>query len=640
MHVVATAGHVDHGKSTLVQLLSGSDPDRWAEEKRRGLTIDLGFAHTTIGDGCHLALVDVPGHVRFIRNMLAGVGAVDAAMFVVAANEGWKPQSEEHLRILDLLGVHAAVAVVTKVGLASPERTADVATDVAARLGETGLAGAAVVATDSVSGEGLPALRSALAALLDRTPIAVDEGRPRLWVDRSFAARGAGTVVTGTLTGGSLAVGDEVAVGGGPGPAAAARRTVRIRGIQVHGEPQPRVAPGHRVALNLVGAHHRELVRGDALVRDRQWEPTRRIDVALQVLASLGHPVSRRGAYALYAGTGEQAVRIRILGPDAIEPGGDGLARLHLPVALPLLPGDRFVLREHGRGETVGGGEILDVAPVLPASRARPARTGTVERVVAERGWVDVDLLARITGTRRAADVGTWVVDPHVLAAARVDLRARVDAAGELGLDVAGLDPRRRALVGLLDGVGVVEGRATTTGGDWDGGGECGGVGGGVGSVAWGNRNGVGAGGQAAGDGGQGRVAGRAGGVGPAGPRSGSTYLWHPWLDALDAARWSPPDPHAQGVPSPLLRMLVRSGRVVERDGTYFSADAVAGAASIVACLLAASPAGVTVRAVRDALGSSRRHVLPLLAHLDATGVTRRRGDVRIAGPRLPAPPG
>jgi selenocysteine-specific elongation factor len=577
VHVLATAGHVDHGKSSLVLALTGVDPDRWAEEKARGLTIDLGFAAGRIGD-LAVSWVDVPGHVRFIRNMLAGVGAVDAVVLVVAATEGWKPQSAEHLAILDLLGVCTGVVALTKAGLVDDDRLEEVGADVTGRLAGTALAGSPVVAVDSLSGRGLDRLRSTLAGVLASTPTAADLGRPRLWIDRSFSAKGSGTVVTGTLSGGAVAVGDALVVAG-PGTAGRSGRPVRVRGLQVHGEPVGSAGPGHRLAVNLVGASRDEITRGDALISAGRWAPTRRADATLRVLASLDHPVSRRGAYALYAGTGEHVAGVRILGPEAIEPGEEGLVRLHLAAAVPWLPGDRYVLREQGRGETVGGGVVLDVDPVLPASRARPSIDPA--RVVAERGWIDADLLVRLTGTPATPTVGHWVVDPAAMAAAVDGLRATVEAAGEYGLEVATLDDRQRAVLAAgLEGVEVRDG--------------------------WARRR----------------------SQGPA----------HPWLDALDAAPWSPPAPEEWDVPRPLLRQLVASGRVVERDGVWWSADAVASAAGVVARLLVSSPGGVTVGEVRDALGSSRRHVVPLLAHLDATGVTRRRGDLRIAGPRLPAP--
>ncbi len=572
MHVVATAGHVDHGKSTLVHALTGIDPDRFGEEKARGLTIDLGFAWTTLPSGRGLAFVDVPGHIRFIKNMLAGVGAVDACLFVVAATEGWKPQSEEHLRILELLGVSHGLVALTKVAVVDDDHRELAGMDVADHLAGTFLEGAEVVEVDAPSGAGIEELQAALDRLLATTPPAADLGRPRLWVDRSFAAKGSGTVVTGTLTGGRIAVDDELIVVPG-------ERSVRVRALQSHQESLPAVGPGRRVAVNLVGVGHDEVQRGDALVRSAQWHLTRRLDASLAVLDSLDHEVSRRGAYVAYLGSGERPARLRVLGTSALGPGESGLVRLHLADPLPLVPGDRYVLRETGRAETVGGGEVLDVDPVLPAARARPDRS--VARVVAERSWVEADLLQRLTGETQAPQVGPWVVDPSALAQTRQAVEEAVDAAGPLGLDVAGLDPRQRAVLATLDDVVIEAGRARR-------------------------------------------------------PDVVDPLLDHPYLATLEAAPFTPPPP--DGVDRGELRELVRRGLVLESDGTWFSPGAVEQAAAILVPLFDAHPRGVTVAQIRDALGTSRKFLLPLLGLLDGRGITRRRGDLRIAGPRLPGP--
>lgn len=570
MHVVATAGHVDHGKSTLVEALTGTDPDRFAEEKARGLTIDLGFAATTLPSGAALSLVDVPGHVRFLKNMLAGVGAVDACLFVVAATEGWKPQSEEHLRILQLLGIGHGVIALTKVGTADEDLVDLARLEIIEQVEGTFLDGAAVVATDAPTGLGLDDLRAALDNLVAATPTAVDHGRPRLWVDRAFSAKGAGTVVTGTLSGGPLRVDDELAIH----PAGTA---VRVRSLENHHASHLELPPGSRCAVNLVGAAHDEVVRGDVLVRSDQWHHTAVFDASLQVLERLDHPVSRRGAHVLYLGSGEHPVRMRILGPDALEPGSEGSVRIHLPRPLPLLPGDRFVLRESGRSETVGGGEVLDVDPTEKASAARPDRS--VDRVVKERGWVDADELERLTGERRAPDVDRWVVDPEMLHGTLERLRDTVDSVGPLGLELSRLDPFERAVAGLL-GDAVIE-------------------------------------------------AGRLVPVGTVDPLAD-----HPFVAALAASPFTPPGP--DGVDRGELRELVRRGDVIEVEGIFYSTSAIDAAARLAARLLVDDPDGFTVSVFREAAGNTRKHAMPLLSYLDGTGVTRRRGDVRIAGPRLP----
>jgi len=570
VHVVATAGHVDHGKSTLVKALTGTDPDRFAEEKARGLTIDLGFATTTLPSGAALSLVDVPGHVRFIKNMLAGVGAVDACLFVVAATEGWKPQSEEHLRILELLGVRHGVVALPKVGPADDDLVDLAHLEVEERVAGTFLEGAPVVDTDAPTGVGLDNLRAALDDLLAATPTAADHGRPRLWIDRAFSARGAGTVVTGTLTGGRLHTDDELAVHPAGSP-------VRVRSLQNHHAERDELPPGSRCAVNLVGVAHDEVVRGHVLVRSDQWHHTTVVDASLRVLDRLDHPVSRRGAHVVYLGSGEHPVRMRILGPDALDPGTEGAVRIHLPEPLPLLPGDRFVLRESGRAETVGGGEVLDVDPTERASRARPDRS--VDRVVRERGWVPVDELERLTGERREPDLDRWVVDPVVLHRTLEDLRNALADAGPRGLDLVGLSELARAAVVLLDDAGVEAGRLVPAG------------------VA-------------------------------------DPLADHPFVAALAASPFVPPSP--DGVDRGELRELVRRGDVVEVEGIFFASSAVDAAARLAARLLVDHPEGFTVSTFREEAGNTRKHAMPLLARLDATGMTRRRGDLRIAGPRLP----
>jgi selenocysteine-specific elongation factor len=567
--VVATAGHVDHGKSSLVLALTGTDPDRFEEEKRRGLTIDLGFAHTTLPSGEELSFIDVPGHVKFLRNMLAGVGGVTACVFVVAATEGWKPQSEEHLRILELLGIESGIIALTKSDLVDDDLLELAHMDVAEHVIGTFLADAPVVAVSATTGAGLDELRGELDALVARVARASDRGRPRLWIDRVFAAKGSGTVVTGTLTGGRLATDQNVVVGD---------RRARIRSLQTAGRSVEDIGPGTRVAVNLTGVDHHDLGRGDALVAPDQWHLTDRFDASVHVLAALDHDLTRRGAFVAYIGSGEHGVRLRVLGTETLAPGGDGAVRLFLPTALPLLPGDRFVLRESGRDETVGGGEVLDIEPVLRASRAAPDRT--IERVVRERGWVTVADVERLTGQRVAPTVGDWLTTDDELDAMRTELLERVGAGGALGVDLASFDDRERAVLTTLDDV-VID--ATT--------------------------------------------------VRPADVVD--PFVDHPYLEVARSGGFVPLQP--DDVDRSEVRELVRRGHLVARDGMYFHADTIEAAGALAAQLLAASPNGFTVAQFRDASGASRKFVLPLVAELDARGVTRRRDELRIAGPRLPS---
>ena len=308
-----------------------------------------------------------------------------------------------------------------------------------------------------ITGEGLGELREALDNLVATTPPAIDRSRPRLWIDRVFAAKGSGTVVTGTLTGGVLTRDHAVVIEPGGRPA-------RVRSIQSFGSGIDRIGPGNRVALNLAGIAHDDVVRGDVVVSPGRWLPTRRFDATLEVLTPLDHDVSRRGAFLAYIGSREVPVKVRVIGSDALAPGTRGTVRLHLPVDLPLLPGDLYVLRESGRDETVGGGEVLDVAPVRPASKAAPDRT--VERVIRERGWTDVHELELLTGTLVEPTVGRWAVADETLAATADRLRTSIAAAGSVGLDVAALDEQQRAVLDTLDGVVIDAGRARPAGTD------------------------------------------------------------------------------------------------------------------------------------------------------------------------------
>jgi selenocysteine-specific elongation factor len=572
MRVVATAGHVDHGKSSLVLALTGTDPDRFEEEKRRGLTIDIGFAHTTLPSGAGVSFVDVPGHVRFLRNMLAGVGGVDACLFVVAATEGWKPQSEEHLRILQLLGLRHGAIALTKRDLVDDEWLEIAALDVADHIAGTFLDGAPIVPVASISGDGLDELRAVLDTLVATTPPSTDRDRPRLWIDRVFAAKGSGTVVTGTLTGGRLHRDDTVAVEPGG-------HSARIRSIQTLGAEVDEIGPGNRVALNLNGVGHDEIGRGDAVVMPGRWRETDRFDASLQVLAGLDHEVSRRGAYVAYIGSRELPVRLRVLGDEALAPGSSGSVRLFLDTTLPLLPGDRYVLRESGRDETIGGGEVLDIDPIVRASRARPDRS--IERVVDERGRVKVDELELLTGERVVPSIGRWVTSAEELAATESRLRSAVDKAGELGLDVAALDEFERAVIESLDEITVEGGRARA-----------------------------------------------ADAVDP--------FADHPLIEQIRLGGFAPEMP--VDADRFATRELIRRGTLVERDKIVFHVDAIDDAARVAAQLLAEDAAGFTVAQFRDRTGASRKFALPLVAELDARGVTRRRDDLRIAGPRLPGP--
>jgi selenocysteine-specific elongation factor len=570
MHIIATAGHVDHGKSTLVRALTGTDPDRLREEKERGLTIDLGFAFTELPSGRQISFIDVPGHIRFLKNMLAGVGSVDACIFVVAATEGWKPQSEEHLRILELLGITHGIVVLTQTSLADEETIEIAKMDVEERTIGTFLEAAPIICVDSINRNGLDSLLAAIDNMTETAPSAPDVKRPRLWIDRAFAAVGAGSIVTGTLTGGKLRVDDELTLS--PGDLKA-----RIRGIQTQGQKRTKIGPGHRVALNLAGIDHHHLSRGVALINDEKWHRTTRIDAELTVLKNLGHDISRRGAYAIYIGSGEWAVKLRVLGPSELAPGMTGNVRIFLPSKLSLIPGDRFILREFGRDETVGGGIILDVDPQLKASESAPDLA--TDRVISERKWVKADELERLTGEKRDPILGNWIALPETIEKLRLTVTELVDKAGATGLDIAQLDERQRLILPTLSDITVADGRARQA-------------------------------------------------------ELENVLDNHPIISQLQNNLFSPelPDDFHRDE----LRQLVQKGLVIQSEGIFFSASAIDLAATMLAKLFSSKPQGVTVAEIRDALGTTRKFALPLCAHFDRTGITRRREDLRLPGPRLP----
>lgn len=413
MYVVATAGHVDHGKSTLVRLLTGMEPDRWAEERRRGMTIDLGFAWTTLPTGDTIAFVDVPGHERFVANMLAGVGPVPAVMFVVAADEGWKAQSGEHLDALDALGVRHGLLVVTRSDLADPGAAEAQAQ---AAIANTSLGTVPTVRVSGRTGAGLDDLRLALHILASELAPSTVDGDARLWVDRAFTIRGAGTVVTGTLPAGQLRVGQELVL-------ASSGDRVVVRGLQSLGEDTEQVQATARVAVNLRGISVDDIGRGDALLTPRRWLATEVLDVRLRGDAAADLPAE----LALHFGSAAVTARVRPLGADT--------ARLSLNRALPLRIGDVAVLRDPGRRRIAAGATVLDVRP--PPLRRRGAAAaraavltemdGTPEGLaeLRRRGIVAAGDL-RAMGAAPPAEplVGDWLVDERL----RADLTARLSA--------------------------------------------------------------------------------------------------------------------------------------------------------------------------------------------------------------------
>jgi len=357
MHVIGTAGHVDHGKSVLVKALTGIDPDRLQEEKERGMTIDLGFAWLTLPSGQEVSIVDVPGHEDFIKNMLAGVGGIELALLVVAADEGVMPQTREHLGILDLLDVASGVVAITKVDLIDdPEWLELVQLEVEELLERTTLAGAPILPVSALTGEGLPELVDVLDLVLSNLPPVSSSGRPRLPVDRVFTLAGFGTVVTGTLIGGPLSVGDEVEI-------VPPLLRARIRGLQTHKKPLEQAVPGSRVAINLAGVDTDQLQRGDVVTPPGWLRSTRLMDVEVRLLGDAPQPLAHNAPVTLFVGAAQTPARVRVLGQEAIELGSRGYAQLRLSHPVAIASRDRFIIRRPSPAVTIGGGRVLDPHP-------------------------------------------------------------------------------------------------------------------------------------------------------------------------------------------------------------------------------------------------------------------------------------
>jgi selenocysteine-specific elongation factor len=355
--VIGTAGHVDHGKSTLIEALTGTHPDRLEEEQAREMTIDLGFGWLTLPDGREVGIVDVPGHRDFIENMLAGVAGIDAVLLVVAADEGIMPQTTEHLAIIDLLQIPGGVIALTKADLAPDTNWLDaVEADVRAAVRGTVLEDAAIIRVSARTGSGLPQLLSALSAHLARQPDRTDLGRPRLAVDRVFSMEGFGTVVTGTLADGALAAGDDIEMLPG-------RLGGRVRGLQNHRKQLQRLPPGSRTAVNISGISAEQLRRGDVLIRPGQYETTRRVDARFRLLTGASGSVVHNREVKVFLGTSETMATLRLLGTDELKPGKEGWIQLELRHPLVCVRGDAFILRRPSPAETIGGGTIVDPQP-------------------------------------------------------------------------------------------------------------------------------------------------------------------------------------------------------------------------------------------------------------------------------------
>ena len=357
MRVIGTAGHVDHGKSALIAALTGINPDRLKEEQEREMTIDLGFAWLTLPDGEEVGIVDVPGHRDFIENMLAGVGGIDAVLLVIAADEGIMPQTREHLAILDLLQIGSGIVVLTKVDLVDDPGWLDmVEADIRTALRGTVLKDSPILRVSSRTKAGFPELLRTLSLLLQNKPSRPDLGRPRLPVDRVFSMAGFGTIVTGTLTDGCLAAGEEVEI-------LPSGLRGRIRGLQTHKKKEETAMPGSRTAVNLSGVDVEHVRRGEVVAHPGQYRATQRLDVRFRLLADVASPLRHNTEVKLFTGTSETIADVRLLGAEILNPGEAGWLQLELHQSIVAARGDRYILRRPSPGETLGGGTVVDPLP-------------------------------------------------------------------------------------------------------------------------------------------------------------------------------------------------------------------------------------------------------------------------------------
>jgi selenocysteine-specific elongation factor len=422
MYVIGTAGHVDHGKSTLVRALTGIDPDRLKEEKARGMTIDLGFAWIdlilpTSGQTTSVGVVDVPGHIDFIKNMLAGVGGIDAVILVIAADEGVMPQTREHLAILDLLAVPAGVVALTKADLIDdPEWIELVQLDITELLEPTRLANAPIVPVSALTGKGLLELRREVASTLGRLTPRRNRARPRLPIDRVFTLSGFGTVVTGTLSDGPLMVGDAVEI-------LPAGRSARIRSLQTHKQQVEIGQPGSRLAINLSGVSTEELRRGDVVTRPGSLQSTQLIDIQFRLLPDAAKPLVHNQTVDFFSGATEAPAVVRLLGAETLEPGQQGWLQLRLAKPLVVVSGDHYILRQPSPSATLGGGIVLSPHPRRRWPRFDPALLARLQTLA--KGSPDEILLQTLA--RRP-----FVTAKELLAHSELDLSVAHEALTEL----------------------------------------------------------------------------------------------------------------------------------------------------------------------------------------------------------------
>ncbi len=614
MFVLGTAGHIDHGKSLLVQAMTGIDPDRLREEKERGMTIELGFAWLKLPGGREVGIVDVPGHERFVKNMLAGVGGIDLALLIVAANEGVMPQTKEHLAILDLIGVKRGVVAVTKKDLVDEEMLTLVRMEVEELINTTTIAGAPVIPVSSVTGEGIPELLAAIERQLDKTEPRKDTGRPRLPIDRIFTIAGAGTVVTGTLIDGSLTVGQEVEI-------VPSGLKSRIRGLQTHKTKEETAVPGSRVAANLVGINTSELSRGDVVTRPGWLKPTYLVTVNLKLIDYLRRPLTHGTEVSFHTLAAETMAKVRLLEKEELKPGESTWAQFTLEKPLAIIKGDRYIIRSPM--ETLGGGGIVDAR----AKRLRRFRPEIIANLKAREGGTTEEAVMALLETKQPLEIAAVAAQcnlaPDDAAAALESLigEGRVIALGEgehrLFLTAPGWQAvATKAVAALTDyhkkfptrpGMPKVELTTRLKLGNY---------------IALALENLIK----------QGALVEEAGYIRLPAHQVQITPAQQAKMDAfLKSLESNPYAPPADLIPEfDLVNILIGQGKVVKvSDTIIFSAEVYQEMLDKITAQIKAK-GRITLGEVRDMFGTSRKYVQALLEYLDREKITKRVGDDRV----------
>ncbi|MCY4463942.1 MAG: selenocysteine-specific translation elongation factor [Chloroflexi bacterium] len=622
MRVIGTAGHVDHGKSSLVEKLSGINPDRLAEEQSRGLTIDLGFAWVELPNGETLGIVDVPGHQDFIENMLAGLPGIDAALLVIAADEGIMPQTREHLSILRLLDIRSLIVVISKIDLIDDEEWLElVQMEIEDLLAESGINDAPIVQVSAQTGAGIERLLDELSTLLAGLPERANSGQPRLPIDRVFVVSGFGTVVTGTLTGGSLSVGDTLLVQPGD-------HSGRVRGLQSYKRDVQTALPGNRVAVNIAGINNAEIKRGDVLARPGRLQPTLLADAHFIMLDDIEHPLAHNAEVKFFCGAAESLARLRLLDADSLAAGESGWLQIRLREALPLTRGDRFILRVPSPAQTVGGGVIVNAQPGRRYKRMQPQVIDELETRLHGSVGEQLAIAARSRAPQALADLeaqlglgepamkaalaealaaglvrdlpglGIWSCDSwrRLVQGILAELQ-RFHSANplRLGMSRAELGSRLRIKLHLLDSVIDVEEGLMIDG---------------------------------------------------AFIRLKSHVICFSseqearidsLMTALAAAPFSPPTIAEMNdlAGETVVRALLDLRRLVQvSDSIAFAAPDYAGLVAGIRAHIE-TYGEIDAKTLRDQFGSSRKYAIPVLERLDAQGITRRIGDVRVPGAKF-----